>query len=214
MVHHLSLGNVGYVSTYRASDAKRTTVRLHSQRNFGPVPTIRIYLMLLSNSDQSSGREEVRARTEIELRCCVRVALTNRTKRESLISKGFRGYRTQHGNLEKTKANCKKPFICKPRFGALGEIRTPDPRNRNPMLYPAELRAPAWLDYQTWPDRASSPSGASGLSVATDRFRSRDICDHPRRDSLRRSGSRRCSKDRHKRRKYLAPDRARNCGYS
>jgi hypothetical protein len=26
-------------------------------------------------------------------------------------------------------------------FGALGEIRTPDPRNRNPMLYPAELRA-------------------------------------------------------------------------
>jgi hypothetical protein len=24
--------------------------------------------------------------------------------------------------------------------GALGEIRTPDPRNRNPMLYPAELR--------------------------------------------------------------------------
>src|SRR5215468_6447804 len=26
--------------------------------------------------------------------------------------------------------------------GALGEIRTPDPRNRNPMLYPAELRAP------------------------------------------------------------------------
>lgn len=25
--------------------------------------------------------------------------------------------------------------------GALGEIRTPDPRNRNPMLYPAELRA-------------------------------------------------------------------------
>src|SRR5712675_845703 len=27
------------------------------------------------------------------------------------------------------------------RNGALGEIRTPDPRNRNPMLYPAELRA-------------------------------------------------------------------------
>src|SRR6266481_6050307 len=25
-------------------------------------------------------------------------------------------------------------------LGALGEIRTPDPRNRNPMLYPAELR--------------------------------------------------------------------------
>src|SRR5450631_3004200 len=27
--------------------------------------------------------------------------------------------------------------------GALGEIRTPGPRNRNPMLYPAELRARA-----------------------------------------------------------------------
>ena len=27
------------------------------------------------------------------------------------------------------------------RFGALREIRTPDPRNRNPMLYPAELGA-------------------------------------------------------------------------
>jgi hypothetical protein len=27
------------------------------------------------------------------------------------------------------------------QIGALGEIRTPDPRNRNPMLYPAELRA-------------------------------------------------------------------------
>jgi hypothetical protein len=28
-------------------------------------------------------------------------------------------------------------------LGALGEIRTPDPRNRNPMLYPAELRVRA-----------------------------------------------------------------------
>ena len=27
------------------------------------------------------------------------------------------------------------------RSGALGEIRTPDPRIRSPMLYPAELRA-------------------------------------------------------------------------
>src|SRR5580700_7359562 len=29
------------------------------------------------------------------------------------------------------------------QFRALGEIRTPDPRIRSPMLYPAELRAPA-----------------------------------------------------------------------
>src|ERR1700722_6931317 len=57
-----------------------------------------------------------------------------------------------------------RTFICK--FGALGEIRTPDPRNRNPMLYPAELRAPAWLDYQTWPDRARSLSGVSGPAIA------------------------------------------------
>ena len=28
-------------------------------------------------------------------------------------------------------------------FGALGRIRTSGPRNRNPMLYPAELRARA-----------------------------------------------------------------------
>jgi hypothetical protein len=29
--------------------------------------------------------------------------------------------------------------------GALGEIRTPDPRIRSPMLYPAELRARAFV---------------------------------------------------------------------
>src|SRR6202158_5034648 len=63
--------------------------------------------------------------------------------------------------------------------GALGEIRTPDPRIRSPMLYPAELRARAsfrWVsrtpnflgivrgrppksistpDYQSWPERAT-----------------------------------------------------------
>jgi hypothetical protein len=32
-----------------------------------------------------------------------------------------------------------------PPAGALGEIRTPDPRIRSPMLYPAELRARAWV---------------------------------------------------------------------
>ena len=30
------------------------------------------------------------------------------------------------------------------RDGAPGEIRTPDPRIRSPMLYPAELRAPCF----------------------------------------------------------------------
>lgn len=32
--------------------------------------------------------------------------------------------------------------VVAPTNGALGAIRTPDPRNRNPMLYPAELRVP------------------------------------------------------------------------
>src|SRR5450631_1488831 len=58
--------------------------------------------------------------------------------------------------------------------GALGEIRTPDPRIRSPMLYPAELRARAWVDYQTWPDRASSllpgrPGRRAGLWRRRDR---------------------------------------------
>jgi hypothetical protein len=35
--------------------------------------------------------------------------------------------------------------------GALGEIRTPDPRIRSPMLYPAELRAHVSLT-MAWPD--------------------------------------------------------------
>ena len=36
-------------------------------------------------------------------------------------------------------------FVVRPDgAGALGEIRTPDPRIRSPMLYPAELRARAW----------------------------------------------------------------------
>jgi Molybdopterin-binding domain of aldehyde dehydrogenase len=49
-------------------------------------------------------------------------------------------------------------------FGALGEIRTPGPRNRNPMLYPAELRAPAVrVDYQSWPGTASARSGKGAL---------------------------------------------------
>src|SRR6266581_2763527 len=53
------------------------------------------------------------------------------------------------------------------RTGALGEIRTPDPRNRNPMLYPAELRARAVrVDYQTWPARASSPRHVDPRSEA------------------------------------------------
>src|ERR1035438_7875536 len=44
--------------------------------------------------------------------------------------------------------------------GALGEIRTPDPRNRNPMLYPAELRAlksSRWVGLRLYRPNQPSP---------------------------------------------------------
>src|ERR1700674_2948072 len=43
--------------------------------------------------------------------------------------------------------------------GALGEIRTPDPRIRSPMLYPAELRAPAWARLPDLPGQGQHPAG-------------------------------------------------------
>src|ERR1700730_15065817 len=53
-------------------------------------------------------------------------------------------------------------------LGALGEIRTPDPRIRSPMLYPAELRARAWgrlpdLAGQGQPPAAGSIGRPGGL---------------------------------------------------
>src|SRR5258708_33232163 len=43
------------------------------------------------------------------------------------------------------ESDCHHPLGCadgdKTTSGALGEIRTPDPRIRSPVLYPAELRA-------------------------------------------------------------------------
>src|ERR1700674_4088495 len=57
------------------------------------------------------------------------------TKPESPISKGFRKYRTQHGIFEKNEVEtARNPLFSGLSAGALGEIRTPDPRNRNPML--------------------------------------------------------------------------------
>jgi hypothetical protein len=48
----------------------------------------------------------------------------------------------QHGLPRKNEAETtRNPYKTGLSLGALGEIRTPDPRNRNPMLYPAELRA-------------------------------------------------------------------------
>src|SRR4051794_20785583 len=69
----------------------------------------------------------------------------------------------QHENgVQNEAVTARNPLFSMSSAGALGEIRTPDPRNRNPMLYPAELRAPGWPDYQTWPARASSARQKQG----------------------------------------------------
>src|ERR1700738_5113309 len=44
---------------------------------------------------------------------------------------------------QRRKRTLKRVLACCSVSGALGEIRTPDPRIRSPMLYPAELRARA-----------------------------------------------------------------------
>gem|GEM_PF-5555684 len=54
----------------------------------------------------------------------------------------------------------KAQFYIFAKNGAPGEIRTPDPRNRSPVLYPAELRAL----------REAKPDN---LSTGVGRFRSR-----------------------------------------
>src|SRR5579871_6022736 len=56
--------------------------------------------------------------------------------------------------------------VAKP--GALGRIRTSDPRNRNPMLYPAELRARGvrLSDWCTNSNVRIQPEGASEAGVA------------------------------------------------
>jgi hypothetical protein len=55
------------------------------------------------------------------------------TMQKSLVGQGFLAYQGDDWRW------CVK--LDEGGLGALGEIRTPDPRNRNPMLYPAELRA-------------------------------------------------------------------------
>src|SRR5438477_8580962 len=58
--------------------------------------------------------------------------------------------------------------------GALGEIRTPDPRIRSPMLYPAELRAHQcfqWVEINDLKQKLRSPttktSGRNDLRPAS-----------------------------------------------
>src|SRR5216683_2724254 len=50
----------------------------------------------------------------------------------------------QHETARQNEAEtARNPYFTGISAGALGEIRTPDPRIRSPMLYPAELRAHA-----------------------------------------------------------------------
>ena len=83
----------------------------------------------------SNSSPEVQA--EVQVGKCVTADTAGRRQpseiKKPLGGKGF----CVNGGQQKTAGNGRGP-----RGGALGEIRTPDPRNRNPMLYPAELRAP------------------------------------------------------------------------
>src|SRR5450756_3091910 len=61
-----------------------------------------------------------------------------------------------HRNETKTASY---PLISGLSAGALGEIRTPDPRIRSPMLYPAELRAHQCFQQVSRKPRPGSRSG-------------------------------------------------------
>ena len=113
------------------------------------------------------------------------------------------------------------------RSGALGEIRTPDPRNRNPMLYPAELRAPCGVDYQTWPGWASAWIDAWRGRCATlagrtpdlnrdgrprsSKLTNRGVGGGPGRDRSQPPGRSVRSMGRHNRRSYRDRGLAHNC---
>src|SRR5712691_2433607 len=71
--------------------------------------------------------------------CCAEgfVAIGNPLILLELLSNGL-----QHESGRKNEAEtARNPLFAGVSTGALGEIRTPDPRIRSPMLYPAELRA-------------------------------------------------------------------------
>jgi hypothetical protein len=93
-------------------------------------------------------------------------------------------------------------------LGALGEIRTPDPRNRNPMLYPAELRARDGSGYQRCPDNSIGTLSEAGP------VRSRDGGGRPGRYRRPSPGSRGWPRDRRNRRRCRASAPGRSCGDS
>jgi hypothetical protein len=92
---------------------------------------------------------EAAMRTDSELPvlrpCCVERFVISRNALKLL---GMAGNTAQHETGFGTKPKlARNPYFSGVFFGALGEIRTPDPRNRNPMLYPAELRARFQISY-------------------------------------------------------------------
>jgi hypothetical protein len=90
----------------------------------------------------------------------------------SLNSLGLACNTAQHGRGQRTKAEtAKSPLSSGFWAGALGEIRTPDPRIRSPMLYPAELQARLHFqreyyfdasDYQANSERVTRPKKPFG----------------------------------------------------
>ena len=90
-----------------------------------------------------------------------------RTPGKDCFDRKKRGFAKIPGDFPKRKTvrdNAQENFD---GSGALGEIRTPDPRIRSPMLYPAELRAPAGvrlpdLAGQGHPKRSNFPERILG----------------------------------------------------
>src|ERR1700680_4706129 len=111
--------------------------------------------------------------------------------------------------------------------GALGEIRTPDPRIRSPMLYPAELRAragsitrldrvgPAASDQSTpGSKRASSASrwpNELATNLSEEFLSSRGIGDGPVQYSLPNPERKNWSMDHHNTRRLQERRRAHSC---
>jgi hypothetical protein len=100
----------------------------------------------------------------------------------------------------KSRENRSKLLIL---LGALGEIRTPGPRNRNPMLYPAELRARARGRLSDLARQGQQPNASS-----------RDAAGDPDRYRRRRPGGRGPWRGHHNRRRCQAAVRGRNCAGS
>jgi hypothetical protein len=115
------------------------------------------------------------------------------------------------------------------RPGALGEIRTPDPRIRSPMLYPAELRALGGsitrvgrtglpgitLAASTWVNMVRSLARSAPLNnYRSQQLRNKDVCGGLGRCKLPSLGRMNWSRDRHNRRRCPAEAPARNCASS